>query len=336
MTQTDSITTTISAGTGNTVQKYRQPTPAEIISRLPKTATPEQQDSAVQRHLRPSEIHWSECPDTLHLPGQTKGKSVYDVNIPQYYKESFFSDKPYFHPELTGGRQGVAGDPVPYTIAGDNLLSSLLLTSFLVMTLSIMRSWRFIMRQIKSFFYVQRANTTIQSETSSEVRFQIVLGIIACLLLSVLFFYYLRENVTETFTIEQYQIIILFTGIFAVYFLMKQLLHSFVNWTFFDKKKSQQWNRAFLFLTASEGVFLMPLVFIQSFFYIPFNSSTIYIIIVIVLFKLLAFFKETQIFFQQNNRFLQIFLYFCTLEIIPLFILWSLLLLISDFLKVIF
>ena len=60
------------------------PTPAQIISWLPKDATPEQKDSAIQRHIKPSEIHWSERPDTLHLPGHTAGKSVLDVSRERY------------------------------------------------------------------------------------------------------------------------------------------------------------------------------------------------------------------------------------------------------------
>ena len=101
-------------------------TPAQAINRLPKDATPAQQDSAVQAHAKISEIHWSEMPDTLHMPGHGKGKTVNDSDIPQhYYRESYFSNDSLFHPELKGGRQGVAGDPVPYSIAGDNFISSL-------------------------------------------------------------------------------------------------------------------------------------------------------------------------------------------------------------------
>ena len=35
-----------------------------------------------------------------------------DVQLPQYYREGFFSKDTLFHPELPGGRYGVAGDPI--------------------------------------------------------------------------------------------------------------------------------------------------------------------------------------------------------------------------------
>ena len=76
------------------VRKHWQPTPAEVLSWLPKNATPAQQDSAIQAHIRPSEITWSQQPDTLHLPGHTRGHSWRDINLPQYYRESYFTGKP--------------------------------------------------------------------------------------------------------------------------------------------------------------------------------------------------------------------------------------------------
>ena len=90
--------------------KYKKElTPKEVLKWLPKNATPAQQDSMIQAHIKPSEIHWSNMPDTLHLPGHQPGKSFLDVSLPQYYRESFFSKDSLFHPELKGGR------PVSYT-----------------------------------------------------------------------------------------------------------------------------------------------------------------------------------------------------------------------------
>ena len=66
-------------------------TPKEVLSWLPYDATPEQQDSAIQAHFKPDSIHWSNRPDTLHLPGHSVGKDVRIVDLPLYYRESFFS-----------------------------------------------------------------------------------------------------------------------------------------------------------------------------------------------------------------------------------------------------
>ena len=127
-------------------RQHYQPTPAQVLSWLPKNATPEQQDSAIQAHIKPSEITWSQQPDTLHLPGQTAGHSWRDVNMPKYYRESYFTGKPWFHPDLFGGRLGVAGDPVPYGIARDNVITAMLLFCFILAAVAYAKSKRFILQ----------------------------------------------------------------------------------------------------------------------------------------------------------------------------------------------
>ena len=214
------------------VIKAQQPlTPAQVLSKLPKDATPEQQDSAIQAQIKPSEITWSNRPDTLHLPGQSPGKSWRDVTLPKYYKESFFSQSPLFHPEQPGGRIGFAGDPVPYTLAGDNVVTSILIGCFMLGTIAFTRSKGFIKRQIKNFFHIQRAGTTEISETASELRLQFFLMLQTSLQLALIFFLYTKATISDTFIIEQYQVIGCFTALIFAYFIIKIPLYSMVNAT---------------------------------------------------------------------------------------------------------
>ncbi len=315
-------------------QHSSQLTPRQVLSWLPRNATPAQQDSMVRAHIKPSEIHWSNMPDTLHLPGHKPGKSFRDVSLPQYYRESFFSKDSLFHPELRGGRLGVAGDPVPYTIAGDNFITSLLLLCFVLACVSFSKSHQFVVRQAKSFFHVQREGTTEVTETSSEVRFQLVLVLQTCLLMAIGYFIYSKVSISDTFIIDQNQVISIYAGVMVGYVLLKALLYSIVGWTFFDKKKNGQWMKAYLFLLSSEGVLLFPGVMLLSYFGLSLQIAMIYALIVFVLVKILSFYKSYLIFFRRNGMILQIFLYFCALEVVPLFSLWGGLVLIGHYLKI--
>lgn len=317
-----------------TAARPHEITPKEVLSWLPKTATPAQQDSAIQRHVKISEIHWSMQPDTLHMPGQPKGKSFRDASLPQYYRESFFSKDSLFHPELSGGRLGVAGDPVPYSIAGDNALTALLLACFVLAVFALGAARDFIIRQAKSFFYVQRANTTEITETAGELWIQLLLMAQTCLLFSVIVFSYTRTYVSDTFVISQHQLIAIYTGVTAAYFLLKTLLYWGVGKVFFDSKKIEQWMKAFLFTVAAEGVLLFPVVMLIAYFELSIQRAAIYVGIVVLFIKILAFFKTILIFFRKNGVFLQIILYLCALEIVPLAILLGSLGLINNFLKV--
>ena len=71
--------------------------------------------------------------DSIYLPLRDGGVSLLDVQLPQYYRESFFSEDSLFHPELPGGSFGVGGDPTPYSIHNDNVITSILLV-FLALT----------------------------------------------------------------------------------------------------------------------------------------------------------------------------------------------------------
>ncbi|MBQ5407475.1 MAG: DUF4271 domain-containing protein, partial [Prevotella sp.] len=186
MLQQDSIAnhTAVAEGSDSVVVQHRPLTPAQVLSWLPRDATPAQQDSAIQAHFKPSEIHWSEHPDTLHLPGHSPGVDLMKADLPQYYKESFFSKSSLFHPELPGGRYGVPGDPIPYTVRNDNLITSLLLICFIVAVIAFGNVRQFIRRQVKFFFSAPTESVVEESETVNELYFQLLLVFITSLLIA--------------------------------------------------------------------------------------------------------------------------------------------------------
>ena len=338
MQQTDAVLQTegvdsIPIRTINT-KRVKELTPAQILKRLPKDATPAQQDSAVQVNINPCKIHWSTQPDTLHLPGQPVPNSYRNFKLSPCYKESFFVKSTFFHPELKGGRAGVAGDPVPYTIANDNLVTGMLLVCFILGALALSNSYRFIARQLKNFFYQPQGKTTVITETASEIRSQFFFVLQTCLLFSLIVFFYTRAQGVDSFIIEHYQVIAIYTGGFLSYFLCIGIAYWFGNWVFFERKKNEQWMKSKLFLIAIEGVALFPIVMLQSYFDVAVQSAIVYTAIIISLIKILTLYKLYAIFFRQRGSLLQIILYFCALEVIPMFIMWGVFEVANDYLKV--
>jgi hypothetical protein len=296
---------------------FRPLTPYQVLRMLPSDATPAQQDSAIQAWFQPGEIHYSEQPDTLHLPGHEPGRSLKEVNLPQYYRQNFFSNDPLFHPEIDGGRSGVAGDPIPYTIRCDNMFTSLLLLCIVLFFFSIARSKWFISRQLRDFFYLSYHDD--MTETSGELRFQLFLVLLCCLLLAISSYLYVTAYVADTFQLDNdFQLISLFFGSFVGYFLLKSGLYSLVNYVFFDGNKSLQWMQSALFLTAMEGVLLFPAVLLQVYFDLSVQNVIFYYVFILLIIKILTFYRSWVIFFRQNGVYLQNILYFCALEIVPL------------------
>ena len=294
--------------------------PYQVLRNLPKDATPAQQDSAIQAAFQPKEVRYSERPDTLHLPGYGKGKSALEIEpLPKYYKESFFSGDSLFHPEQSAGRYGMAGETVPYTVRGDNAMTLILLIGFISMIISASGSRDFIVKQLKSVLYVPKNYDGSMSETSTELRFQLFMVVLTSLLYAVILLYYSTRYVSDTFIVDSYyQLTGIFLGMTLAYFITKGLLYMIVNWTFFGLKKNLQWIKTMLFITSSEGALLFPVVLLLSFFNMNVKAALISTSIILILVKILTFFKSYIIFFRRKSSFLQNILYFCALELVPL------------------
>ena len=292
-------------------------TPYQVLRQMPPDATPAQQDSAIQAWFRPAPVRYSSRPDTLHLPGHGAGRNPLEVHIPQYYRETFFSADTLFHPEIAGGRYGVAGDPVPYTVRTDNTFTAIILLCFVILVVSVAHSRAFIARQVKNFFF-SRGEEQL-SETSSEFRFLFFLVLLDCLLLGVASYIFVSEYIADIFVIDSNILVLgLFAGAFVAYFLLKALLHLFVASVFFGGKKSLQFFRALLFITAAQGMLIFPAVLVQVYFDVSLQNVVYYFAFVLIFTKFLTIYKSYNIFFSRNGVALQNFLYFCALEIAPL------------------
>ena len=276
-------------------------------------------------------VHDTVC--YLLPPGEAASRV--EVNLPQYYRESFFAKDSLLHPELTGGRFGIAGDPVPYTVRNDNAITCMLIFCFVMALVSFAHSRQYILRQLKDFFYIPRSSKSSDEDPSN--RFQLFLSLQTCLLLAITYFFYITHYVTDTFVLDTpYEIIGIFFGVFIAYFIAKNIVYSIVNNVFFRSKKNRHWIWTLTFITALEGIALFPAVMLQVYFNLPMQNVVYYFIFILVLTKILTFYKCWVIFFRQISVYLQIILYLCALEIVPLAALWGVLTVTTNVLKVIF
>ena len=309
-------------------------TPYQVLRLLPKDATPAQQDSAIQSWFEPGEIHYSGQPDTLHLPGHDVPRDLKNVDLPQYYRENFFSADTLYHPELSGGRFGVAGDPVPYAIHNDHIITGILIFSFLLIMFALSKISNFMVHQAKNFFYMPKVEQEF-TETGTEVKFQLAFLVITSLYYALLFYFYATRKIADTFILSsEYSLLAIFFVTLLAYFALKAILYTMVNNVFFGHKKNLQFLGSLLFIIATEGGCLFPLVLLLAYFQFSMQNAILYCIFILSLAKILTFYKTYIIFFKQNRLFLQIILYFCALEIVPLVMLWSGLLGITNILKV--
>ena len=273
--------------------------------------------------------------DTIYIPLRGTGQSLVDVQLPQYYREGFFSKDSLFHPELPGGNFGISGDPLPYSIRNDNVITSILLIFFVLTIIAYANTHKFVMRQLKTFFYMPHDGAGEIPESGSELRFQLFLVLLSTVMLSLLYYLYTIHLNGDNFILRsQYHLIAIYMVMMIGYFVISWILYSVVNSVFFDGKRNKHWMKIKLFISSMEGIVMFPAVLLQAYFNMSDQNVIIYVVIVLFFVKLWSFFKCYVVFFRRNVFELQIILYFCALELTPLLTLWTLMDRISEFLTI--
>ena len=236
---------------------------------------------------------------------------------------------------MEGGRYGSVGDPVPYSVRGDDVITSLLLVFFVLAVIAYSNIRGFFSRQAKNFFHQPHEGVTSMTETATEARFQVFIVFLTGLMFATLYYFYsLHYNGDSYILSSQYYLILIVWAIFLLYFLVKMGLYTVVNLVFFDGKRNRQWIKSLLFIIALEGLLSVPAVIMGPYFDLSIHKVEIYFAIMLILAKLMTFYKCFIIFFRQNVVGLQIILYLCALEIVPLLALWKVLYITANSLKI--
>ena len=237
------------------------------------------------------------------------------------------------HPEVSGRSLGVEGSAIPYRLRGDNGITLLILLCFMLTTVAVKVSSGFIARQIKDFFYVVHSGPKYVDETANEVRFQTLLVLQGVLLLALFQYMYATHLYGDMLIYpRQYLLMGMAFAMMVGHLFFKYLLVTAVNGVFFERTLTAQWLKTQLFILAVGGILVAPAVLLQVFFNLSVNKAGIYLLCVLMVVKLLLFYKCFIIFFKRLGSFLQFFLYFCALEVVPLALLWGGMLLMSRFL----
>ena len=230
--------------------------------------------------------------------------------------------------------QGEVGVPRPYAVSGDNAISILLL-SCIVLTAVIIAQARWLVVEKTKEFFLTAHDDDYDVLTASAV-FYLPLLLFCSLALSVGWYVMAGSQLPEGIHLPPIAIVGGFAAVLILYIFTKYVLYAFVNNVFFGGKKSIQWGQAFLYVTALEGVLLLPLIVALVYFNILVKNAIYYCVAVLFLNKMLTFYKSYRIFFKQNGRYLENILYFCALEITPLLALGGLWMIMVNKLKVIF
>ncbi|GHV71418.1 hypothetical protein FACS189420_6480 [Bacteroidia bacterium] len=130
----------------------------------------------------------------------------------------------------------------------------------------------------------------------------------------------------KVFSAESPSLLFIFTGITALTLIVfigyKFLVYSFIGRIFFNKETGRQWHNNFFSLICLSGNMLffptLILFYVDKAYYFCMYFILFYLFFILIV----AFYKIFTIFFQEKSLLLYFILYLCTLEILPLFLVY--------------
>lgn len=307
----------------------------QVIQELPDDATPEQQDSAVQAHFRVAELSFPEG-KTYAFP--LEGGPATRCSVPriELFEARLTKGTRWEQHSIVPSQQGIAGDPLPYRFRTDDYVTAALLLSFFLMTWSVARSWRYLTTWFRDFFYAPRSDNRSAERDKTELRGRPLLIFQTCFLLGILFFDYTQERLPEVFNQASPYVILCFAvGACSLYFLCKIGLYRFVNYVFFERRRAEEWMETYQLSILLEGLALLPVTLLLVYFDLSYEWLKISFACVICGIKLLLLYKCMRLFFSSFLGCVHLILYFCTLEILPVALLWRALVFSSHYLAII-
>ena len=221
---------------------------------------------------------------------------------------------------------GVAGDPVIYRLRHDDIVTSTLLVSFVLMMWVVAASWKFLRDMVKDFFYHRIRPNLFADRVDTELRGRFFLVAQTCFLQGILFVDYVQDVLPEMFDrASPYVLLSVGTTVVGGYYLSKLCFYNFVNSVFFDAARRRLWNDTYFVSILLIGVILLPLTLLVVFFDLPFSQALTAYVLLMAFVKILLLYKANRIFFSSLSGSLHVILYFCALEIAPLLFTWRLL-----------
>ena len=207
----------------------------------------------------------------------------------------------------------MSGEPLPYLLRNDWMVTAVLFGCIVLVSYVLGKERRYLSLQLKGFFNFRERASLFDDATTSDIHYTILLLFHSCLMY------------------PHIALLGLFVIVNVVLLVVKGGLYEWVNWVFFTKSRCNDWLSAYLNVNAWTGLLLLPAVLLLVYFGKGSGITPFLALSVLVLSKILLFYRGFCNFFPNFYGSLHLILYFCTLEILPDLLVWRGILLINDY-----
>lgn len=216
----------------------------------------------------------------------------------------------------------MTGEQIPYFIGNDNVILTLYILSLLAGAYTLMRDGSSIVERIKSMFYYSGQSTPYNNRTGISKTGSFTLYTNTILYATIITFAHLQESIPA----EERGNITLFVAIalvFIIFLAIKYIIYEIINRILFSEKQAGEWSLSYFFTIKISCILLLPLA--TAPILLPTLSNTIvwgYLIVIGTIYTIMLSLRCFNIIFTETFYFLDIFLYLCEIELLPLILLW--------------
>ena len=225
--------------------------------------------------------------------------------------------------------------PVPYNMTNDDIIMLLFILNIIGMSYVILMNGASIIERTKGLFYYQGNATPFNDRTHITRICNTLLYTQTILYMTIIAMNGLlrRGDVTLTENTLQY------TGAFATFFvlilLLKKAMYKFVNNVLYTKKEALEWDNLYFFTIKLTGFLLAPAVIAILFIpEIAIKYVNIYLLLTATTYIYAVISGLFKIIFAKKRNYLEIFLYLCALEFLPMAMVWKTVQQLSEFITI--
>ncbi|NDV65717.1 DUF4271 domain-containing protein [Bacteroides sp. 224] len=229
----------------------------------------------------------------------------------------------------------IEGILIPYSTKTDDGIAIILLLCFIFSAYILGRSKKILFQQGKNFLFHKERSSLFVSSTAADMRYLLFLVVQTCILSGIHILTYFEGVCPVLFQrIPSYILLFAYILVAILYVILKWGIYSFLGWIFFDKNKVDLWLESYSTLLYYYSFALFLPILIIVYFDVSVYVVVITGLIFVIIAKILIFYKWLKLFLNKVDGVFSLILYFCALEIIPLFLYYQVLIQINSLLLI--
>lgn len=215
------------------------------------------------------------------------------------------------------------GEPLPYLLRTDSVVVFVLFFCVILVAYILLNNKKYLSYKLKDLLGNREKNSRYIDITADSMHYSFLLVLHACALWGICIYGYLINNSPEF--LRPYSPYFLLGLIFCmiIFVLLKSFLYSFINWVFFDKMRNASWIKTYYNVFIWSGLLLLPIVLLLVLGDLSLNIFLYWLLFVVIIMKIVLFFKCFDNFFKNFHGCFHLILYLCALEFLPGVLLWK-------------